>query len=377
MAQRFDVIVVGLGAMGAMACWQLARRGVKVLGLEQFGIPNTLGSSSGGSRMIRQLYHEHGDYIPLLLRSYELWEELEHESGQKLLHITGGIYMGEPDCDSIAGAISTAEQHHLAHDVLDRKQLAQRYPQFQVPDDYVGLFEPTAGWVAPEKSVAAACYVAMRSGAELHGFESVTKWEVNSNGVDVVTPRGTYQADQVIVCGGAWMSELLDELGTELWISRQVVGWVWPQKPEEFTDRSLPVWSLRRSDGTRLYGFPMGIEQPGLKVANHDRSVHGARDELCREPVAADEATFRSALAALLPAASGPLLSLQVCFYTNSLDLHALVGRHPTNNRVLVSGGCSGHGFKLAPVFGSILADLATRNKTDLPCEFLRADRFH
>ena len=362
--------------MGSMACHHLAQRGLKVLGLEQFDIPNTLGSSSGGSRMVRQLYHEHPDYVAILLRAYELWMDLERESGQKLMHIIGGLYMGEPGYDSIAGAIQTAEQNHLAHEVLDHAQIAQRFPQFQLPSHYVGLFEPTAGWVAPEKSVAAACHCAMIRGAELHGHEPVLKWTHRSDGVEVETPVATYHADQIVFCGGAWMNELVHDLGIELWVSRQVAGWVWPKRPEHFLPGRLPVWSLRRGDGTRLYGFPMNVEVPGLKVANHDRSVRAELRTLNREKLPGDESTFRSALAALLPDADGPLLSLQICMYTNSPDLNGIIGRHPRHPRVVVACGFSGHGFKLAPVVGSMLADFVVSDRTDLPCEFLSPVRF-
>lgn len=376
MAQRYDVIVVGVGAMGSMACYHLAQRGLKVLGLEQFDIPNDLGSSAGSSRVIRQLYHEHPDYIPLLLRAYELWSELERESGQKLLHVTGGLYMGEPDCDSIAGTIQTAQQNHLAHEVFDRDQIAQRFPQFHLPAGYVGVFEPIAGWVAPERSVAAACHCAMMRGAEVHGNEPVLEWGESSGGIRVKTRAATYHADKIVFCGGAWTSELVRELGIELWVSRQVVGWIWPKKPEAFFPGRLPIWSFRRRDDTRLYGFPMNLEIPGVKVANHDRSFRTDVQGLCREMLPGDEATFRGALAALLPDADGPLLSLRICMYTNSPDLHFVIGLHPLRSRVIVACGFSGHGFKLAPVVGSMIADFVVDGRTDLPCEFMSPLRF-
>src|SRR5436305_696104 len=144
MTRTYDVIVVGLGAMGAMACDHLARRGVGVLGLEQHGIPNALGSSHGTSRMVRKIYHEHDGYIPLLQRAYQLWPELVREAGRQLLHLDGGLYMGGPDVESIAGAIRAAERHHLEHEVLDHRQIAERFSQFRLPVGCVGLFEPTA-----------------------------------------------------------------------------------------------------------------------------------------------------------------------------------------------------------------------------------------
>ena len=174
MRKNFDVIVVGVGAMGSAACCHLARRGVKVLGLEQFGIPHALGSSHGYSRVFRTAYYEHPDYVPLLLRALELWKDLEEISGQKLLHLTGGLYMGRPDCDLISGSLGSAREHNLPHEELDHAQLASRYPQFKLPEDFIGLHEPNAGFLLPELVVAVHAETAMRHGAELHGNEAVT-----------------------------------------------------------------------------------------------------------------------------------------------------------------------------------------------------------
>jgi sarcosine oxidase len=377
MTRQFDAIVIGLGAMGSLACYQLARRGVRVLGLEQFDIPNARGSSHGASRMLRKIYHEHDDYIALLERTYQLWGELERESGRRLLHLVGGLYMGDPDYEAIQGSIRTAQEHGLAHEVLDRRQIADRFPQFRLPEGCIGVYEPTAGWVPPEQAVCAACHCAMMRGVELHGHEPVLDWqEAHGGGVSVRTPAGTYRADQVLFCGGPWTGELVKGLGVSLWVSRQVTGWVWPRDPQTFVGDRLPCWSFRRRDGTRLYGFPLTVEGPGLKVANHDRSVRADPRTICRDALPGDEGAFREGLRAVLPAADGPLLALRVCMYTNSPDLHAVIGRHPRFPRALVACGFSGHGFKLAPVVGAILADLAVDGRTDLPIEFLGPQRF-
>jgi glycine/D-amino acid oxidase-like deaminating enzyme len=284
--------------------------------------------------------------------------------------------MGEPDCDSIAGAIATAEQHGLPHEVFNHTQMAARFPQFRLASNYVGLFEPTAGWVAPERSVAAACHCAMLHGAELHGHEAVVEWSEMPEGVAVKTAAATYHADQIVFCGGAWTSGLVRDLGAKLRVSRQVTGWVWPKNLEAFLPGRIPVWSLRRRDGTRLYGFPMNLEFPGVKVANHDRSATDDPSTICRDVLPGDEATFREALGQLLPEADGPLLSIRICMYTNSDDLNCLLGRHPQHPRAVVACGFSGHGFKLASVIGSVIADLVSAGRTDLPIEFLNPSRF-
>jgi sarcosine oxidase len=374
--KKYDAIVVGLGGMGGMTAYQLAKRGASVLALEQFGIPNRLGSSGGGSRMMRKIYHEHPDYLPMLDRAYDLWRQLQVDSNSEFLHIHGGLYIGEPDCDSISGAIAVAEEHSIPHAVLEQPQIHEQFPQFSLTPNYVGLYEPTAGWIEPERAISAACHCALLAGAELRGYESVQNWREDSQGVTVTTGGGDYRADQLIFCGGAWTSLLFRDWGVQLWVSRQVVGWLSPRSPQQFVSDRFPVWSFRRKDGTRLYGFPMSSAAPGIKVANHDRSDVTEVNALQRQILPTDEASFREGLAQLLPAANGNLLSLEICIYTNSPDFNFVIGRVPRHQRILVACGFSGHGFKFCSVIGQIMADLALTGHTDLEVGFLNPERF-
>jgi sarcosine oxidase len=377
MTPRFDLIVVGLGAMGSATCYHLARRGAKVLGLEQFDIPNSQGSSQGHSRMIRKIYHEHDDYIPILEKSYELWAELEKASGLKLLHQVGGLYLGAPDCDSIAGTIRAAEKHKLAHEVLDRGQIASRFPQFHVDERTIGIWEPTTGFMSPEAAVGASCHCALLAGAELRGNEAVLRWEEAKNGeVTVVTSRRTYRAKGIAFCGGPWTNRLVAGLGVELRVTRQVAGWVWPKKPEQFTVGKFPCWSYRQPNDRRFYGMPLTAGAPGHKVARHERKEAVDPLALIREILPDDEATFRPGLSSLLPDADGPTVSIRVCMYTNTPDFHCIIDRDPRYQRAWIACGFSGHGFKFSCVVGSILADLALTGRSDLPIGFLGFGRF-
>lgn len=371
----YDVIVIGVGAMGASACYHLACRGVRVLGLEQFDIPHALGSSHGQSRMIRLAYYEHPDYVPLLKRAYELWHQLEATSGQKLLHITGGIYMGPREGAVVGGSLGAARRHALAHELLGRRELGRRYPQFEVPDDFVGLYEPQAGFLLPERTVAAYANAALGAGASLHGREPVIDWKAGNNAVTVRTPRGTYEAGHLVFCGGAWSGRLLEDLGVTLTVTRQVMGWVWPREPDLFALGRLPVWAIDLLDETIYYGFPMMSDVPGLKVAHHGPGAVADPDRVARDPLEGDEQTFRPVLRNMIPAGDGPLLSMKVCLYTNSPDHHFVIDRHPMHDRVTVACGFSGHGFKFASVVGEILADYATGGSTALPAQFLKIDR--
>src|SRR5687768_2220204 len=263
MDERFDVIVVGVGGMGSAACYHLARRGVRVLGLEQFNIPHDKGSSHGYSRMIRTAYYEHPDYVPLLQRSFHLWKQLEDESLQKILHLTGGLYLGRPDGEIVAGSLASSQKHNLSYELLTPREILSQYPQFLIPDDFVGLFEYQAGYLVPELAIGAHVDLAMRHGASVHGNEPVLRWKSDNGGVTVTTTKGTYHAGHLVFCGGAWSDKLVTDLGVKLVVTRQVLGWVQPRRRDLFQPGVLPVWALDNDDGTLYYGFPLSPESPG------------------------------------------------------------------------------------------------------------------
>ena len=372
----YDVIVVGVGAMGSSACYHLAKRGVRVLGLEQFDIPHALGSSHGYSRMIRMAYYEHPDYVPLLRRAYELWRELERAAGQQLLFEVGGIYMGPPEGHVVKGTVEAARRHGLEHEVLSHGQLAERFPQFRLPERYTGVWEPRAGFLLPEKVIAAQAELALRGGAELHGREEVLAWEAGDGGVSVRTERETYSGKKLIFCGGAWTGRLGRAVGAQLVVTRQPLGWLWPRRPESFALGRFPVWGIEAPDASLSYGFPMLPDNPGLKVARHGTGAVTDPDTVQRQATAADEAEVRGIVRAHVPDGDGPLLSMRICLYTNSPDGHFIIDFYPGQPRVLLACGFSGHGFKFASVVGEILADLATDGRTPLPAAFLGLSRF-
>ena len=374
----FDVIVVGVGAMGAATCHALASRGVRVLGLERFDVPHAQGSSGGQIRLIRLAYYEHPDYVPLLRRAYERWDALGEEAGVRLLHRTGALYLGRPEGELIAGSLQAARRHELAHELLDPDAVAQRFGAFRVPEHFAALHEPEAGFVLAERAVAAFAELALRAGATLHGREPVRSWQAGADGVSVVTDRGTYQAGHLVFTSGAWTGPLVRELGVPLTVTRQVVGWVWPRVPERFALGRFPCWAIEDdvSDFQGIYyGFPMLsgalAEVPGLRLAHHAPGPATHPDALDRSTTAADEGDFRPALARYLPDGDGPLLSMRVCMYTMSPDQHFVIDRHPMHDNVTVGCGFSGHGFKLAPAMGEALADLALHGRSALPIGFL------
>jgi sarcosine oxidase len=376
MPEHFDVIVIGVGGMGSSACYHLARRGVRVLGIEQFDIPHALGSSHGYSRMIRTAYYEHPNYVPLLRRSFQLWKQLEEDTLTKLLHVTGGLYMGRRDGEVVGGSLRSCQTHNLPYELFDRDELRSKFPHFHVPEDHVGLLEYDAGFLIPERCISAHVDLAMRHGATIRGNEPVTSWETDARSARVTTTRGTYEADELLFCSGAWSGKLIADLGVPLAVTRQVLGWVQPLRREPFLLGAQPVWGIDDGGGGLYYGFPLHVEAPGLKIAHHFPGAATDPDRVDRAPQPGDEETFRGAIRRFLPDADGPLMSLRICLYTNSPDHHFIVDRHPTRPRVTLACGFSGHGFKFASVMGEALADLAVRRASDLPVEFLGLTRF-
>src|SRR5436309_3662357 len=181
MAAVFDVILLGLGGMGSAAAYQLAARGQRVLGLERHRPAHDQGSSHGQSRVIRQAYYEDPAYVPLLLRAYELWRQLESDSGKELLTITGGLMLGAPDSAVVAGSLRSAKQHGLPHELLDAREIRKRFPQFNPGSDAVALYEKNAGGVRPEEAVRAHLELAARRGATLEFETEVTDWEATDD----------------------------------------------------------------------------------------------------------------------------------------------------------------------------------------------------
>jgi sarcosine oxidase len=371
-----DVIVVGVGAMGSATCWHLAKRGARVLGIEQHDVPHALGSSGGHSRLIRLAYYEHPDYVPLLRRAYALWDEIERESGRTLLHETGGLYLGRERESFVAESLRAAQRHDLPHEMLDRDQIGARFPQFRVPEDHVGFFEPGAGALLSEDAIAAFAAAARQRGAEIHTREAVVEWRRDDAGVTVRTDRATHRAAHVVFCAGAWTDRLLRDLGVPLVVTRQVMGWVAPRDPAPFALGTFPCWAIQNDDGSLHYGMPILPDAAGLKIAHHGRGPATDVASVDRTPRATDEDDFRPALRRLLPAADGPLAAMRVCLYTGSPDSHFVVDRHPRERRATIACGFSGHGFKFASVIGEALADLSTRGATELPIGFLGFRRF-
>ncbi|MDP9379196.1 MAG: N-methyl-L-tryptophan oxidase [Chloroflexota bacterium] len=375
MQATYDVIVVGLGGMGSAAAYHLARRGVKVLGLEAHGPGHTLGSSHGESRIIRMAYMEHPDYVPLLRRAYELWEELQAEDGAELLRLTGGLFIGPPDGHVVAGSLQSAQQHGLPHELLDADEIARRYPTLQPAPGDAALYEARAGILFPERCVEAHLRGAANAGADLRFHEPVSRWTAARDGIEVVTGRGQYGAQRVVFAPGSWLGKLLVDLRLPLRPERIPVFWLHPrERAELFLPERFPIYIWQVGDMHSFYGFPH-LERPGVKVGRHHSGEDCDPDNVDRELRPEDQEEIRRFIRSRIPALDGPIAQGQVCLYTNTPDEHFLVDRHPELPSVVYAGGFSGHGFKFASVMGEVLADLATEGRATPAADFLRAGR--
>jgi sarcosine oxidase len=343
-----------------------------VLGLERFGPVHDQGSSSGGSRLIRQACYEDPGYIPLMRRSYELWHELEANAGETLLLDTGALLLGSPDCLMIAGAVGVAAQFGLDHEVLAAPEVRRRFPTLAPSDDTVAYFEPAAGVLRPENAVATHLRLADFAGADLHFFEPVSDWRADGlAGVTVRTWAGTYSADRLVICPGARAPGLVGDLSVPFAPQRVVVtrfqpeGGVTPFLPDRH-----PFWMWDRGTNSRpgfagfVYGSP-ALDGPhgGVKLSHVDERPCMA-ETVDRAISDAEIEEVAAALRPHLAVPLGPVVEARVCMWTNTPDHHFVLGPHPHHPDVIVGAGCSGHAFKYLPVIGEILADFVMDGKT-------------
>ena len=359
----YDVIVIGVGGMGSAAAWHLARRGCRVLGLEQFNIPHDLGSSHGQTRIIRLAYSEHPSYVPLLRRAYTLWREIEERAGEQLLHITGALDAGPADDWVFQGSKTSCEVHGLPHEILTGIEVNQHFPGYRLPEDTMAVFQTDGGYLLPERCIVAHVEAAQEVGAEIRACEPVLDWDSNGRGVTVKTSKSTYTADRMVITAGGWIGKVVKRLDRVVQPERQVLGWFQPRRLDLFLPDRFPVFNLQVAEG-RYYGLPVhGV--PGFKIGRYHHLEESVdMDRIDRSAHPRDEAVLRKFAERYFPDGAGPAMSLQVCAFTNTDDGHFILDAHPECPNVFVASPCSGHGFKFCSVIGEVMADLATTGNT-------------
>ncbi len=375
MNRSFDVIVIGLGAMGSAAACELARRGHRVLGLDRYRGPHGFGSSHGRTRIIRQAYFEHPLYVPLVQRAYRRWAELETETGRSLLRITGGLMLGAADGVLVRGARESARTHGLAFEELAGNEIRRRFPALRPPAGCAGILEPEAGVLFPEQCIEAFLSLAAARGAELRFDEPALGWQIEGDGVAVATRAGVHRAGRLILAAGPWTGGLLNGIRLRLAVERQVALWFTPARaPERFRADRLPVFIWEWAPERFFYGIPDPGDD-GFKIAQHHEGVPTEPDTVRREVDPEEVERVRDLLGKYLPDAGGALRDTGVCLYTNTPDGHFVLDFHPRHRQVVVASPCSGHGFKFASVIGEILADLAIGGSSEFDLTLFSARR--
>lgn len=370
----YDVIVIGVGGMGSAACCHLARRGRRVLCIEQFAPAHDRGSSHGQTRILRRSYFEHPAYVPLVDRSEQLWHELERLTDTSCLEHTGLLLVGRPDGPVLNGIRRARDEHRIPLDELDPPAVRSRWAGLNIDDDQQAIFEPGAGFLRVETCVLAHCRLAVEHGATILTGQRVRGWSAAGDSVRVRLDGHEFTAASLVITAGPWSAAILAELNLPLHIRRKVQLWFRSDNAAHDLHRGMPVFAYDLADGF-FYGFP-AIEPGVIKLAEHtggDR-VDDA-DGLERDLRSDDLPRVQRFVARYLPGVRPLVERASVCMYTMTPDEHFIIDRHPGHANVVFAAGFSGHGFKFCPVIGSVLADLVIEGQTREPVDFLRLAR--
>ena len=384
----YDVIVVGLGAMGSAAVYQAARRGAKVLGIDQFDPPHRMGSTHGESRLTRMAVGEGDEYIPLVRRTHEIWRELEAETGDRVLHDCG-VYVVSPKTASLGWredgnfaeeTANLAVKYGIEHELISAAEVRRRHPVIRLDDGSHAYFEPSGGIVDPEGAIRSQLQLGKAFGAEVRANEPVLNIDARPDGVTVTTSLGKYETGEVVVTAGAWVKRFLPvEYQRPLTVYRQVMYWFEAEEPEHFGfDRFPMLMWIGEKQSDILGAFPnVDGGQKGVKLLTEQFVESCDPDEVKREVSADEIAYFAEHYAAKrLNGLTNRCLDAKACLYTMTADSHFLIDRHPENERVLVASPCSGHGFKHSAAIGESLAQWALGGKSEIDMSRFSFGRF-
>lgn len=363
--------------MGSMALWQLARAGVQAIGFEQWTPGHDQSAAGGESRIFRTAYQEGAEYVPLLLRSYDLWGELETESGFDLFTPTGCLMIGPLEHEDLRRVLHSAEAYGVPHKVLDAGQLARRYPQLRFLPGDSAILDERAGVVRPEFAVVAASRAAQALGAAVVSGVRVQSVSPSASGVVVRTSDRDYEVGQAILAPGPWLHRLVPELAPYVRPQREVLTWYPARQPSDYTPARFPVF-VRYGRDPHVFGMPT-LDGGSVKVGlwpQEGELPSGDPDALDRRVELPSLAPTNEAVARYLPGLTPTPVRVSVYMDAYTTDNHGLVGRLPGVENVWVLGGFSGHGFKLAPVIGELAAQLVQRGETELSIAHLAPKRF-
>lgn len=372
---NYDIVIVGAGGVGSAAAYHAAKRGLRVLALDRFPPGHDRGSSHGQTRIIRQAYFEHPDYVPLLFRAYELWRELEETTGESLLSVNGLLQIGPPDGEVVQGVLESAKRWNLPIERLSEAEFRKRFPQFHFPEGCDAVYEAEAGVLRVEACVKAHAIMAMKCGAEIREGVNVQGVSSDGSGVRILTDQGVFHAAQAILAPGAWAHDLLGALGVSFQVLRKHLHWFAAERGGWKTSESCPSFLYELPHGT-FYGLP-AIDGQGVKVGEHSGGAVVADPLHDDRSVEVDDQFRVGQFVATQLRGLGPApIDHKTCFYTMSPDQHFVVGRLPEIAKVAFAGGLSGHGFKFTGVLGEALVSLALGETPRVSVDFLSPSRF-
>ena len=371
MEKPFDAIVLGLGAMGSAATYQLASRGASVLGIDQLKPPHELGSTHGDTRITRIACGEGPEYSPFAKRSHQIWRDIESRTGRDLLTQNGLLVIsgkgqraaGHENPDFLKTTVTAAAAANIGYEILDGRTIRERFPAFNVNDDDEAYFDEVSGFVRPESCIEAQLQLAATSGAMLRFYEKVLKFEPDGDGVQVTTGVCTYRAKKLIITAGPWINQVLG-LDRQFSITRQVLYWFGLKNQSqyaEFLPERFPVYIWQLPAPQSIYGFPLiGHPEQGVKIATEQYEDTTTPDTV-RRSVSPDEITemFRTYVGPFFPGLDENCVKTKVCLYTCVKNARFIIDHHPDIKNVIIASPCSGHGFKHSAAVGETLAQMA------------------
>jgi len=389
MTEKYDVIVMGLGAMGSASLYQLSKRGVKVLGIDQFAPPHSLGSSHGETRIIRQVNGEGGNYFPLVQRAYDIWHELEDKSGKTLLHNTGGLIICPKDggaqfhgqTDFVTGTASLAQAFDIDHKLLTADEISDFLDVINPQSNEHAYYETHGGILRPEYCVATQLNLAQQQGATIHKNERVLKYEILDDGVLVKTEKGDYHAEKLIVSTGAWIVDLVPKIiKDQLSVYRQVIYWFEADDITPFKMENFP-WVIWIGDTLEdfITFFPTPDDgTPAVKIMT-ETYINATHPDTIQRTVQQAEIDhiYNMILRDRVTGITANCINSGVCMYTVTPDEHFIIDFHPDSDRIVLASPCSGHGFKHSSAIGEILAQLALDGKSELDISMFSLNRFN
>lgn len=356
--ERFDVAVIGGGTMGSAAAWALVKQGLRPVVLEQFTIVHDQGSHSGDTRIFRHAYAESPDYVPLVLRADQLWQDLMAATGAPVLNRCGGLELSAPGHAHASAAREAADIHNLSYEWLTPGEARSRWPQIAIPEGWDVLYSDASGFLNVEPAIRGMMYLAAEGGATVKTGTPVTAWGNAGDHIWIDSTAGRIEAGAAIVTAGAWADRVLRDLGMPLHVRRKTLWWQQLRHPEQFTPDKMPVFITDSTIGG-IYGFP-SVDGASLKIANHLEGETVNPDVVDRTTHEGENADILALAAQLFPDVTAEVVKSAVCLYMMTPDSDFILDRHPERPNVAIGAGFSGHGFKFAPAIGEVLANLAT-----------------